>query len=154
MLGLIPGVGAVYNGQYVKGLIHVMVLGALISLVSSSAGDQFEAMFGMLIGVWFFYMVFEAYHTASRRLRGLPVDEFSSLIPLQNQQASSIAGPVVLILLGGLFLVMTVWPEWVHDVIRWWPLLLIVAGVYLLLIRVQSRSRGAIAPGEDSSERR
>src|SRR5207245_2839751 len=29
LLGLIPGVGAIYNGQYVKGLIHVVVMGVL-----------------------------------------------------------------------------------------------------------------------------
>ena len=28
LLGFIPGVGAIYNGQYVKGLIHVVVLGS------------------------------------------------------------------------------------------------------------------------------
>src|SRR5260370_29794625 len=30
LLGLIPGVGAIYNGQYVNGLLHVVVLGILI----------------------------------------------------------------------------------------------------------------------------
>jgi hypothetical protein len=35
LLGFIPGVGAIYNGQYVKGLIHVVVFGLLISIVSS-----------------------------------------------------------------------------------------------------------------------
>src|SRR5712664_2555499 len=33
LLGLIPGVGAIYNGQYVKGLIHVVILGILIGIV-------------------------------------------------------------------------------------------------------------------------
>src|SRR3712207_3585739 len=31
ILGLIPGVGAVYNGQYAKGLIHAIIFGLLIS---------------------------------------------------------------------------------------------------------------------------
>ena len=35
LLGFIPGVGAIYNGQYVKGLIHVVVMGVLISIVSN-----------------------------------------------------------------------------------------------------------------------
>src|SRR5271166_4593181 len=35
VLGLIPGVGAIYNGQYAKGLVHVVILGILISIVSS-----------------------------------------------------------------------------------------------------------------------
>ena len=93
VLGLIPGVGAIYNSQYVKGLVHVIVLGTLISLVDSNIIGNLEPLFGMLIGLWVFYMAFEAYHTANRRLHGLPVDEFSSLIPLRSPQAGSVAGP-------------------------------------------------------------
>src|ERR1700686_2632835 len=76
LLGLIPGVGAIYNGQYVKGLIHVIVLGVLISIVSSGeASGGMEPLFGMMIGVWVFYMAFEAYHTAKKRQMGQAVEE-------------------------------------------------------------------------------
>src|SRR5580704_5593186 len=98
LLGLIPGVGAIYNGQYVKGLIHVVVLGILISIVSSSeASGGLEPLFGMMIGVWVFYMAFAAYHTAHKRQLGQRVDEFSSLVPLHGQQSSFPVGPAVLI---------------------------------------------------------
>ena len=151
VLGLIPGVGAVYNGQYVKGLVHVIVLGTLISLVQSAG--SLEALFGLLIALWFFYMAFEAYHTANRRLHGLPVDEFSSLIPLRAPKNSSIAGPVALMLLGGLFLVMTTRPEWMREVLRWWPVVLIVAGGYMLFCRLKSRAPQDTTPQEVSHER-
>ena len=82
VLGLIPGVGAIYNGQYAKGLIHVIILGLLISIMNSGAAHDIEPLIGMLIPLLFFYMAFEAYHTASKRLRGEPVDEFSSLFPV------------------------------------------------------------------------
>ncbi len=88
-MGFIPGVGAIYNGQYVKGLVHVVVLGILISLASSEdlSGDL-EPLFGMLIAVWVFYMAFEAYHTAKRRQLGEPVDEFSSIVPRKATPAN------------------------------------------------------------------
>ena len=140
VLGLIPGVGAIYNSQYVKGLVHVVVLGTLISLVASNIIGNLEPLFGMLIGLWFFYMAFEAYHTANRRLHGLPVDEFSSLIPLRSPQAGSVAGPIALMLLGGLFLIMTTRPEWLREVFRWWPVAMIVAGAYMLAARLRTRS--------------
>src|SRR5215207_9853935 len=35
LLGLIPGVGAIYNGQYAKGLIHAVIFGIVISIQSS-----------------------------------------------------------------------------------------------------------------------
>lgn len=148
VLGFIPGVGAVYNGQYVKGLVHVVVLGTLISLVNSPYSSNLEPLFGLLISLWFFYMAFEAYHTAKRKLQGLPVDEFSSLIPLRSQAAGSLAGPVALIALGCFFLIMTVRPEWVREILRWWPAILIFAGVYLLVERLRSRPRPKAASQE------
>ncbi len=60
LLGLIPGVGAIYNGQYAKGLIHVVILGLLISIMGSNAAGDLGPLFGMLIALWFPYMAFEA----------------------------------------------------------------------------------------------
>ena len=140
VLGLIPGVGAVYNRQYVKGLVHVIILGTLISILNSGATGGFEPLFGLLVALWFFYMAFEAYHTAGKRLRGEPVDEFSSLFPARSPGAASVAGPVALILLGVLFLVMTFRPEWAHQILKLWPVVLILAGVYMLVARLKDRS--------------
>src|SRR6266511_541093 len=83
VLGFIPGVGAIYNGQYAKGLVHAIVFGLLVSITSAGAGGL-EPLFGMLIAAWVFYMAFEAYHTAWKRRRGEPVDEFSSLVNLHG----------------------------------------------------------------------
>src|SRR6516164_7524646 len=40
VLGLIPGVGAIYNGQYAKGLVHVLVFTMLIAVASSYSGPD------------------------------------------------------------------------------------------------------------------
>lgn len=153
VLGLIPGVGAIYNGQYVKGLVHVIVLGTLISLVESNPVGNLEPLFGMLIALWVFYMAFEAYHTANRRLHGLPVDEFSSLIPLRSPRSGSLAGPIALMLLGGLFLLMTTRPEWLREVLRWWPVALIGTGAYMLVTRLRTRNAQEPSPREVFHER-
>src|SRR5271166_6325760 len=76
LLGLIPGVGAIYNGQYVKGLIHAVVFGILTSIVGSGeAAGGLEPLFGILIAAWVAYMAFEACHTAKKRQLGQPVEE-------------------------------------------------------------------------------
>ena len=36
VLGLIPGVGAMYNGQFFKGLIHVVIFAVLISITTTT----------------------------------------------------------------------------------------------------------------------
>src|SRR5438105_1387536 len=33
-LGFIPGVGAIYNGQYAKGLVHAVIFGVIISILN------------------------------------------------------------------------------------------------------------------------
>ena len=147
LLGLIPGVGAIYNGQYVKGLIHVVVLGVLISIVSSSeASGGLEPLFGMMIGVWVFYMAFEAYHTARKRQLGQTVDEFSSLVPLHGQPSRFPVGPAILIAIGLLFLLNNMEIIRFTQIIRYLPIALIALGVYMLYERISSSEHRPTAP--------
>ena len=67
LLGLIPGVGAMYNEQYAKGIVHLGIFAVLMSL--SHPSD----VFGLLGFAWWCYMVFDAYHTAKARRDGLPL---------------------------------------------------------------------------------
>lgn len=135
LLGWIPGVGAVYNGQYAKGLIHAVITGLLISIAGHSHG--FEPLFGILIAAWFFYMPFEAYHTAKRRQLGQNVDEFSSLFPVGPMSARSPVGPLVLIGLGVVFLLNNLDVLNFDAIIKYWPVLFIALGVYLLYVRLR-----------------
>jgi len=134
-------VGAIYNGQYIKGLVHVIVLGVLISIVSSDSAGGMEPLFGMLIAGWFFYMAFEAYHTANKRLRGEPVDEFSSLFPVRGCSGFP-AGPVLLIALGVVFLLDTLDIVRIYKLFRYWPVFLIALGAYLLYARLFGNAAG------------
>jgi len=68
LLGFIPGVGAMYNGQFAKGLAHLAIFAVLISL-----SDNVNGIFGVFSAGWIFYMAFEAYHTAVARRDGLPL---------------------------------------------------------------------------------
>jgi len=68
ILGLIPGVGAMYNGQFAKGIVHLAIFAVLISL-----SDNVNGIFGLFVAGWVFYMSFEAYHTAVARRDGLPL---------------------------------------------------------------------------------
>src|SRR5215467_8345909 len=136
-LGLIvPGVGAIYNGQYAKGLVHAIIFGLLVSIISSGSAPGLEPLFGILIAVWVFYMAIEAHHTAVKRRAGQPVDEFSSLIDLHTRGSRFPAGAVVLIVVGVLLLLNTTDIIPLERILRYWPILLIVLGVYLLYTRL------------------
>jgi len=67
VLGFIPGVGAMYNGQYPKAIAHVLIFSVLVSM--SHAAD----VLGILVAAWVFYQVFDAYQTALARRDGLPL---------------------------------------------------------------------------------
>lgn len=140
VLGFIPGVGAIYNGQYAKGVLHVVVLGLLISILSSGASGELHPLIGMFTAVWFFYMAFEAYHTAKKRLAGEPVEEFSGLLRAGRQGGRFPLGPLVLIGLGVIFLLNTLGYWSLERIERFWPVLLILAGVYMLYSRLAGRS--------------
>lgn len=68
LLGFIPGVGAMYNEQYAKGIVHLAVFAVLIVLA-----DNVNGIFGLFIAGWEFYMAIEAHHTARARRDHLPL---------------------------------------------------------------------------------
>jgi TM2 domain-containing membrane protein YozV len=68
LLGFIPGVGAMYNGQYAKAIAHVLIFAVLASL-----SDHTSGVFGILVAAWVFYQVFDAYQTALARRDGHPL---------------------------------------------------------------------------------
>jgi hypothetical protein len=148
-LGMIPGVGAIYNGQYAKGMVHAVVWGVLMSVADSRAAHGMEPIFVMSVVAWMAYMAFEAYHTARKRRMGEPVDEYSSLIELRGRNNIPLAG-ILLIVLGILMLLHTLELLDFEYVARYWPVLLIAAGAYLLYGRFTAHEA---APKEMGHER-
>jgi hypothetical protein len=139
LLGMIPGVGAIYNGQYAKGLVHAVIFGLLITAISSRSLHGFEPLLGILIGVFFFYMAFEAHRTAHKLAAGEPVEEFSSLVG--GSDTAFPTGAVVLIGLGFLLLLNTLDLISIEAVVRFWPAGLIAIGVYMLYMRLKGGTR-------------
>jgi len=136
LLGLIPGVGAIYNGQYAKGLVHALIFGLLISILSGPIEPGFEPMVALILAFHVIYMAFEAYHTARRRSLGEPVDEFSGVFHPRAGGRHSSAGALTLIIVGAIFLLNTLDLLDLHRVLRFWPVLLILAGVNMLHSRM------------------
>ena len=84
ILGFIPGVGAMYNGEYAKGFVHVLIFATLIWMAAHVNG-----IFGLGIAAFVIYMPIEAYQTARARQMGLPAPD-----PLGFNRLFSSAGPV------------------------------------------------------------
>lgn len=130
-LGIIPGVGAFYNGQYQKGVVHFVILVGLAMLA-----DQFE-IFGFGIVLFMGYMIWDAYKTAKARITGEPVPDIFGINNLFGLEAPPTGaavgkaqppiGAIVLIGLGILFLLGDINRRIVQD---YWPIILIVIGLW------------------------
>jgi hypothetical protein len=57
-----------YNGQYAKGIVHLVVFAILVSLASDVNG-----IFGLFVAGWIVYQAIDANHTARARLAGTPL---------------------------------------------------------------------------------
>jgi hypothetical protein len=92
LLGFIPGVGAMYNGQFLKGFIHVVIFVMLIV-----ATDRIHGLFLILVFFWVFYMAFDAYKTADAKRLGLPLPDplgLDRLFGLQEGHPGTAPGAV------------------------------------------------------------
>ena len=147
LLGLVPGVGAVYNGQYAKGVVHAVLWGGLIGVASS--GGKPPPVFVILVILLTFYMPIEAYRTARALRRGEKVDEFSGLLSFGSPNSRSPAGGVVLIVVGVLFLLNSLGFWQLRQLSRYWPVILIAIGVYMIYRRITENTEGSEPPSAD-----
>src|SRR5882757_8998374 len=123
LLGFIPGVGAIYNGQYAKGILHAVIWGVLMSIADSRAMHAAEPLMIITMLAWWAYMALEAYHTARKRRAGEPVDEYSSIVNLRSGRDLPLVA-VGLILFGAILLLHTLDLMDFERVARFWPVLL------------------------------
>ena len=79
LLGFIPGVGAMYNGQYIKAIVHVLVFVILMGMA-----DRYW-FFWLLLGFWVLYQVFDSHQTAHARRYGMPLPDPFGLNELGNR---------------------------------------------------------------------
>jgi len=132
-LGLIPGVGAIYNGEFVKAGVHVLIFVTLWSL----AGATDAAIFNLGWFVFYWYMPFEAYYTAKKAMLGAQGIALETPIDRLQQQFGSVkdrelwAG-IALVVIGGLYLLGNLDIFDLHRVARLWPVALVGLGVWLL----------------------
>jgi LiaI-LiaF-like transmembrane region len=93
ILGFIPGVGAMYNGEFAKGFVHVLIFATLIWMT-----DHVNGIFGLGIAAFLIYMPIEAYQTAKAREMGLPPPDpfgFNNLFATGPAPAKAAAGAPV-----------------------------------------------------------
>jgi TM2 domain-containing membrane protein YozV len=134
-LGFLPGLGAFYNEQFGKGIIHLALFLFLFILgVDGAVSGGAEAALWICISALWVYMPVDAYRTAKARLAGQRLDD-----PLENFSKGKPVGPFLIIGIGILLLLHNFdWFPW-WRIQQFWPLLLIVVGGLMLRNRIGGR---------------
>ena len=148
--GFFPfGVGAVYCGQYAKGLAHLIVFVLLIIGASNATNDTMGTVFGFGIAGFYFYQLIDSIKTAKAIQGGQPVPDPLGLANMFSPGGSTRpdfskgvpTGAVVLIGLGILFLLHNL-NIWFLEVDTLWPVILIGLGFWLFVRRREAMERG------------
>lgn len=143
LAGFFPfGVGAVYTGQYAKGLAHLVVFGLLVAGASasdSSGNEMLGVVCGLGIAFFYVYQIIDAVRSARAIQAGQPAPDPFGLAQTfstgQKIEANKIpVGAVVLILLGVFFLMHTA-GLFDFSFRYFWPLLFILLGGWIFATR-------------------
>lgn len=133
LLGFVPGLGAIYNGEYNKALIHIVVFAALIVGLNSDLGDGPTVAVSLLLAGFIFYMALDSMRTARAKITGEVVSD-----PLESWSKDRPVGPMILIAMGGLFLLNNFGFFSFFQIHRFWPVILIAVGVLMFRNRMGS----------------
>lgn len=134
-LGFIPGLGAVYNGEYIKALIHVVIFASLIAAMASSDVNGSLFAFVLVSFIAFCcYMPVDAYRVAKSRSTGeaAPPD-------LVHGPGRKPIGAIVLIGIGVVLLLANfglLREDWFGKI---WPIALVALGAWLLKDRLAGK---------------
>lgn len=126
LFAVVPGIGAVYNREYVKALIHFAVFAALWMVA-----DRGPGIFVLAVISFWIYTIIDAYRSAQVILR-LQVTQPEA----PEREPEGINAPVwgaTLVLLGILFFLNNLGLDGFRAIERFWPLIFVALGIYLIL---------------------
>jgi hypothetical protein len=128
-------VGAVYAGQYAKGLAHLVIAVLMILGVSSDLPWYVIMVIGISMGFFYIYQIMDAVRSAKAIQLGQPAPDPFGLASTfgagEKFEGTKVpAGAAVLIGLGLLFMLHTI-GIFEFGLDHFWPLILIGLGVWL-----------------------
>ncbi len=127
LFAVIPGIGAVYNQQYVKAVQHFAVFAALVLIA-----DRGPEIFGFAAFAFWIFTIVDAYRSAQSILRRAATHP-----GMAQEEMVEVNVPVwggVLVFLGIIFFLDNLdWVRLGRMLDFAWPLLFVAAGIYLIL---------------------
>jgi len=126
-LAIFPGMGAMYNGNIIKGITYMLIFAVLIVL-TDNANDPDGVVFGLMIAGFFIYQIIDSYNEASKINQNILAEEN----PASQKEDLSLFSAVVVLLIGIVFQLANFDLLTYRQVTRLWPLVLIVFGIKIV----------------------
>jgi len=133
LMSLVPGLGQVYVGYYQQAFINIMVVAALITLLSREI-DTLAPFAGIFLVFFWLYNMVDAYRKAAfynQALAGLGPLELPEEVQRPDRKGALYAG-VLFIVAGAIALAHTRFGMPLDWLDRWWPVIFILTGAFLL----------------------
>jgi hypothetical protein len=127
LLSFVPGLGAAYNGQTAKAIVHFAIFASFFQMAVLTQGVQFFIL-GVL-GTWLFAAV-DACRTAQLIRAGLTPDTEEDVIA-RRLYGNPFAWGITLVIIGTLFLLHTLLGVQL-PVRQLLPVALVALGIYML----------------------
>jgi len=124
LCAIIPGLGAVYNTEYLKAVAYFAVWAAL-----SVMGNRISSVFGFGAFVFILFTMFDGYRSAEARVRNR-IRIGASAVEPPNQDKTLVGWGVFLMVLGVIFLLHNIIPFYLLN--RLWPVIFILLGAFLV----------------------
>jgi len=144
-LSAFPGLGNVYNGLYLRGLIFFMIIFTLISILSSGRGRGGEPFFGASVAFFWLFNIIDAYRQAVLINHGYQQDLGILDLPKRPRAGQGgIAAGIILVLIGTYALLeqyVYIDLDWLFDL---WPLAAIALGAWLIWGTIRDRKKESI----------
>jgi len=145
-LAFIPFLGSIYNGTYLRAVYQFTFI-VLLELFCDAADIVWLGIIGGI--VFYIYTIVDAYRVADQIKTGQPI---SGHLSLKLGKSPLMVQGILLIALGALFLLNNfgVRVSWFFE--KFWPLLLVGGGLYLLYNYRQQKQKSAdpASPIEDN----
>src|SRR5579884_715867 len=109
VLGLVPGLGAVCNGEYIKAIVQLAIFAGLIALLNANPPESLQVFYGLGLAVFYLYMPIDAYRTARQKQWAAQAGP-AATSPATAQsapataQSATPAGAIALLIVGTLLL--------------------------------------------------
>ncbi|MGQ9470146.1 MAG: LiaI-LiaF-like domain-containing protein [Candidatus Aminicenantales bacterium] len=130
---IFPGTGALYNGDYWRGVIFIIIFAGLITMQTRSGTQPFA---GLILAGFYIFQIIDAIHGA--RMINLVAEGGSptTVEPTLGQKAEapgSVFWGIFLIALGIIFLLANFDIILYERIFDFWPLFIIVIGLKLIV---------------------